>query len=140
MLCDDLEGWDGWVGVSRRGDVSCVYTWLLCPWGHKRAGNNLVTKQQSSPSYIGLPRWYSDRIHLPMQETQEMQVQSPRLGRSPEGGNGNPSSVLAWEIPWPEESARLQSLGSQRVGHDLATEHTRMANSICCTAETNTTL
>ena len=81
---------DGWEGGSRRGDILCVYTWLLCPWGHNRAGNNLVTKQQSSASYIELPRWYSDRIHLSMQETQEMQVQSPRLGRSPEGGNGNP--------------------------------------------------
>ena len=28
------------------------------------------------------------------------------------------SSALAWEIPWTEESGRLQSMGSQRVGHD----------------------
>ena len=28
------------------------------------------------------------------------------------------SSVLAWEIPWTEEPDRLQSMGSQRVGHD----------------------
>ena len=28
------------------------------------------------------------------------------------------SSVLAWEIPWTEEPGRLQSMGSQRVGHD----------------------
>ena len=27
------------------------------------------------------------------------------------------SSILAWKIPWMEESGRLQSLGSQRVGH-----------------------
>ena len=32
------------------------------------------------------------------------------------------SSVLAWEIPWTEELGRLQSMGSQRVGHDLVTE------------------
>ena len=32
------------------------------------------------------------------------------------------SSVLAWEIPWTEETGRLQSMGSQRVGHDLATK------------------
>ena len=30
------------------------------------------------------------------------------------------SSVLAWEIPWTEDSGGLQSIGSQRVGHDLA--------------------
>ena len=28
------------------------------------------------------------------------------------------SSTLAWEIPWTEEPGRLQSIGSQRVGHD----------------------
>ena len=28
------------------------------------------------------------------------------------------SSILAWKIPWVEESGSLQSMGSQRVGHD----------------------
>ena len=28
------------------------------------------------------------------------------------------SSILAWRIPWTEESFRLQSIGSQRVRHD----------------------
>ena len=28
------------------------------------------------------------------------------------------SSILAWKIPWPEEPARLQSMGSRRVGYD----------------------
>ena len=28
------------------------------------------------------------------------------------------SSILAWRIPWTEEHGRLQSMGSQRVGHD----------------------
>ena len=28
------------------------------------------------------------------------------------------SSVLAWKIPWTEEPGRVQSVGSQRVGHD----------------------
>ena len=28
------------------------------------------------------------------------------------------SSTLAWQIPWMEEPGRLQSMGSQRVGHD----------------------
>ena len=31
------------------------------------------------------------------------------------------SITLAWKIPWMEEPGRLQSMGSQRVGHDLAT-------------------
>ena len=28
------------------------------------------------------------------------------------------SSTLAWKIPWTEDHGRLQSTGSQRVGHD----------------------
>ena len=30
-------------------------------------------------------------------------------------------STLAWKIPWMEEPGRLESMGSQRVGHDRAT-------------------
>ena len=35
-------------------------------------------------------------------------------------------SLLAWEIPWIEDPDGLQSMGSQRVGHGLATERTHM--------------
>ena len=38
------------------------------------------------------------------------------------------SSILAWKIPWTEESGRLQSRGSQRVRHDLTTEHTQKSS------------
>ena len=37
------------------------------------------------------------------------------------------SSILAWEIPWTEEPGGLQSVGSQRVGHNLVIEHTFFA-------------
>ena len=43
---------------------------------------------------------------------------SPGLGRSPGEGNGNPLQYYCLEIPWTEEPGRLQSMGSQRVGHD----------------------
>ena len=32
------------------------------------------------------------------------------------------SSIHDWEIPWIEETGSLQSMGSQRVGHNLITE------------------
>ena len=41
----------------------------------------------------------------------------PGLGRSPGEGNGH-SNILAWRITWTEEPGRLQSMESQRVGHD----------------------
>ena len=34
------------------------------------------------------------------------------------------SGILAWKIPWTEEPGRLQSMGSQKVRHYWATEHT----------------
>ena len=46
----------------------------------------------------------------------------PDLGRSLEKEMATHSSSLAWEIPWTEEPDGLQSMESQRVGHDLATE------------------
>ena len=43
----------------------------------------------------------------------------PGSERSPGGGNGNPLQyILAWKIPWTQEPGWLQSVGSQRVGHD----------------------
>ena len=35
-----------------------------------------------------------------------------------EKGMATHSSILAYRIPWIEESGKLQSMGSQRVGHD----------------------
>ena len=35
------------------------------------------------------------------------------------------ASILAWEIPWTEELGGLQSMGLQRGGYDLVTEHAR---------------
>ena len=43
---------------------------------------------------------------------------TPRLGRSPGGGNATHSCILAWRIPWTEKLGGLQSMGSQRVGHN----------------------
>ena len=43
----------------------------------------------------------------------------PGWGRSPGEGNGTHSSILAWRIPWTEISGGLQSMGLQRVGHNL---------------------
>ena len=38
------------------------------------------------------------------------------------------SSILAWEIPQTEEPGRLQSMGLQRVGHDLVTNKSNKTN------------
>ena len=57
-------------------------------------------------------KWY--RIRLPMQE---MWVQSLGQEGPLEEKMATHSSILAWRVPWTEEPGRLQSIGSQRVGH-----------------------
>ena len=42
----------------------------------------------------------------------------PESGRYPREENSYLSSILAWGIPWTEESGRLQFMGSLRVGHN----------------------
>ena len=49
---------------------------------------------------------------------QETQVQSLSWEDALEKEMAIHSSILAWRIPWTEESGRLQSTGSQRVRHD----------------------
>ena len=49
---------------------------------------------------------------------QETQVLSLGQENSLEKGMATHSSILAWRIPWAEEPGRLQSMESQRVGHN----------------------
>ena len=55
----------------------------------------------------------------PLSTMQETRVRS--LGREDplEKEMAIHSSTIAWKIPWTEEPDRLQSMGSQRVGHDF---------------------
>ena len=53
-----------------------------------------------------------------MLETQELQVQSLCWEDPLEEGMATHSSTLAWRIPRTEEPGGLQSVGSQRIGHD----------------------
>ena len=65
---------------------------------------------------------------MPLLAMLETRVPSLRGDDPLEKGMATHSSILAWRIPWMEEYGGLQSTGSQRVGHDLATEqaHTQM--------------
>ena len=51
-----------------------------------------------------------------------MQVRSLGEEDPLEEGMATHSSILAWRIPWTEEPGGLQSIGLQRVRHDLVTE------------------
>ena len=55
---------------------------------------------------------------LPVQEMQEMRVQSLAQEDPLEKETATHSSILAWEIPWTEEPGGLRSMGLQTAGHD----------------------
>ena len=54
---------------------------------------------------------------------QKTWVRSLGWGDPLEKGMATHSSILAWRIPWTEEPGGLLSIESQRVGHDLVTNH-----------------
>ena len=90
-------------------------TSILKPWS-----TFLLSASLNGASQVA--QWL--RILLPMQDSPETQVQS--LGQEDllEEEMVTHSNILAWEIPWTEQPEGLQSMGSQRVGHDRTTEHT----------------
>ena len=85
-----------WDFAEYKGWSQCMITWSLLSSG-------------------------KERIHLPMQEMQETQIQS--LGREDplEKEMATHSSILAWRIPWTEEPGGLQSMGSQSCTPSMCT-------------------
>ena len=59
---------------------------------------------------------------LLIQETQETWVRSLGWEDPLKEEMATHSSILAWETPWTEEPGQLQSMGLQRIGHNLVTE------------------
>ena len=60
------------------------------------------------------------------------------MGRSPGEGNETHFRTLTWRIPWTEEPGGLQSVGSQRVRYDLATNtHTGDSKLVTTIQHTN---
>ena len=55
-----------------------------------------------------------------------------------EKGMATHSSILAWRIPWSEKPGRLQSMGSQRVGHNWVTLSLSLTHTHTRTQDANT--
>ena len=66
---------------------------------------------------FGLPQWLSGKESTCDAEDAGGLGLIPESGRSPGGGHGHHSNVVACVIPWAEEPGGLQPIGSQRVRH-----------------------
>ena len=90
--------------------------------GNKDSGQPKNEKQSLGKDFISLCTGLRASLVAQMVKhllvMRETQVRS--LGREDpwEKEMATHSSILAWGIPWIEEPGRLQSMGSQRVGHD----------------------
>ena len=52
------------------------------------------------------------------------------LGQEDPLKEGMTTHSIAWRIPWTEEPGGLQSMGSQRLGHDYATKYTHKSHTV----------
>ena len=76
-----------------------------------------------------------------MKERKEMPVQSLGQENPLEEGMATHSGILALKLPWTEAPGGLQSIGSQRAGHDRSEHiHIHITELVCCTPETHTIL
>ena len=67
--------------------------------------------------FIAIASLVAQRLKC-LPEMQETRVRSLGQEDPLEKEMATHSSILVWRIPWKEEPGRLQSMGSQRVGHD----------------------
>ena len=90
----------------------------------KRIGQQLSFIMASSNIYPHIwEGWYSQVAlvlkNLPVNAGHKRQGFDPWVGKDPlEEEIATHSSILACKIPWTEEPGELQSMGSQRVGHN----------------------
>ena len=75
---------------------------------------------------------------LTMQEMQEIWVGSLDQEDCLEKEMATHFSILAWKIPWIEETGRLQSMQSQRIGDDLMTQQQQIHIGLYTTYEITT--
>ena len=102
-------------------------SWTCLSDYHKHTCGVLVPQlgiEPRSPALWGSPVAQTVKNLPAMRETWV-----PSLGGEDplEEGMAAHSSILAWRISWTEGSGGLQSMGSQRVGHNWATVHTAPA-------------
>ena len=115
----------GWGSLPSQWSTLCVWTSLV-----SQLVKNPPATQETPVQFLGWKiRWRRDRLPAPMflgfsggSDGKESACNMgdlgsiPKLGRSPEGGHGNPFQYSCLENPHG-----LQFMGSQRVGHDWTT-------------------
>ena len=109
-----------WVVFLLLGCMSCLYVWRLSP---------CMAHHLQMMLWLSFYRFFFFFLQFPLTSLVAQTVKRlstmwetwvQALGREDplEKEMAIHSSTVAWKIPWTEEPGRLQSMGSQRVGHD----------------------
>ena len=137
MTEDEIAGWHHWLDAREfewtpgvgdgQGGLACCNSWGCKESDMTEWLNWTELNHKTSAEWTSLVAQMVKRLPT-MQETW---VQY--LGREDllEKEMATHSSILAWKIPWMEPG-RLQSMGSQRVGHDWATSFTSLHFTSLC--------
>ena len=114
-----------WAGVrSRWGQESIFLVWALWEtlFGNSSKSYHFLDFSfhfcQIGKFYLSFMRALVTQTVKNTPAEQEIWVQSLGQEDPLKKGMATHSSILAWRMPWTEESAGLLSRGSQRVGHD----------------------
>ena len=118
-----------WVAMPSSWRSSQPRDWIQVSWIAESACNagdpgSIPGLGRSTGEGIGYPLQYSWASRVAQQVKNlpamlEIQVWSLGQEESLEMEMATHSRILPWEIPWTEEPGRLQSTGSQRIGHNL---------------------
>ena len=113
------EAEDRTAASPRCPDPTCAHSFQHSPSPHPPPSFH----GRTTPSFV-LPNPWRKGASLAAQTVknpsamQETRVRSPGWEGPPGKGMATHSSIPAWRIPWTEEPGGLQSMGSQRAGHD----------------------
>jgi len=130
----DDRGWDGWMASPTRWTWVWVnsgsWWWTGRPGMHRFMGSQRVGHDWATElnwTELNYPFIRTSLVAQMVKRLSTMrEIRVPSLGREDtlEKEMATHSSTIAWKIPWMEEPDRLQSMGSQRVGHDWVTSLT----------------
>ena len=99
-----------------RGRSAGGWVWHIFLFSSDSIGTDMHTL------LIGLPQCSAGKESTCQRRRNRRLGFSLWVGKIPGGRSGNPLQYFAWKIPWTEEPAGLQSIGSWRVGQDRGTK------------------
>ena len=102
---------------------SSILAWKI-PWTEEPGGVQSIGLQRvrhdcaANTCTLGFPGSTSGKEPTRQRRRHKTQVRSLSQEDPLKKGMASHSSILVWRMPWTEEPGGLQSMGSQRVGHD----------------------